>query len=63
MFKISAMEVLDGDDVRLSSRGRHAERDIVQVRIKVSKYYKKVLEYKTKLIISTIKYAEQCKKM
>ena len=26
-----AMEVLDGDDVRLSSRGRYAERDIVQV--------------------------------
>lgn len=26
-----AMEVLDGDDVRLSSRGRSAERDIVQV--------------------------------
>ena len=25
------MEVLDGDDVRLSSRGKHAERDIVQV--------------------------------
>ncbi|XP_076106407.1 copine-8-like [Mytilus galloprovincialis] len=25
-----AMDVLDGDDVRLSSRGRHAERDIVQ---------------------------------
>ncbi|WAR25920.1 CPNE8-like protein [Mya arenaria] len=25
-----AMEVLDGDDVRLSSRGRYAERDIVQ---------------------------------
>ena len=27
----TAMEVLDGDDVRLSSRGRFAERDIVQV--------------------------------
>ncbi|XP_066899609.1 copine-9 isoform X5 [Kogia breviceps] len=26
-----AMEELDGDDVRLSSRGRYAERDIVQV--------------------------------
>lgn len=26
-----AMNVLDGDDVRLSSRGRYAERDIVQV--------------------------------
>lgn len=26
-----AMEELDGDDVRLSSRGRVAERDIVQV--------------------------------
>jgi len=25
------MEVLDGDDIRLSSRGRYAERDIVQV--------------------------------
>ena len=25
------MEVLDGDEVRLSSRGRYAERDIVQV--------------------------------
>jgi len=25
------MEVLDGDDVRLSSKGRYAERDIVQV--------------------------------
>lgn len=27
-----AMEELDGDTVRLSSRGRNAERDIVQVR-------------------------------
>ena len=26
------MEELDGDTVRLSSRGRYAERDIVQVR-------------------------------
>ena len=25
------MDVLDGDDIRLSSRGRYAERDIVQV--------------------------------
>jgi len=25
------MNTLDGDDVRLSSRGRYAERDIVQV--------------------------------
>jgi hypothetical protein len=25
------MHVLDGDDQRLSSRGRYAERDIVQV--------------------------------
>ncbi|XP_052084520.1 copine-8-like [Mytilus californianus] len=25
-----AMDILDGDDVRLSSRGKHAERDIVQ---------------------------------
>ena len=31
MDTFSAMEVLDGDDVRLSSRGRYAERDIVQV--------------------------------
>lgn len=27
-----AMEELDGDEVRVSSRGRIAERDIVQVR-------------------------------
>lgn len=27
----SAMEELDGDEVRVSSRGRFAERDIVQV--------------------------------
>jgi len=26
-----AMKVLDGDDVRLSAKGRYAERDIVQV--------------------------------
>jgi len=25
------MKVLDGDDVRLSAKGRYAERDIVQV--------------------------------
>ena len=31
-FVIVAMEELDGDTVRLSSRGRYAERDIVQVR-------------------------------
>ena len=30
-ISIAAMEVLDGDDVRLSSRGKYAERDIVQV--------------------------------
>jgi len=27
----AAMKVLDGDDVRLSAKGRYAERDIVQV--------------------------------
>lgn len=32
LFLITAMEELDGDTVRLSSRGRTAERDIVQVR-------------------------------
>ena len=31
MFGVSAMNVLDGDDVRLSAHGRLAERDIVQV--------------------------------
>lgn len=31
-FNVAAMNILDGDDVRLSSRGRYAERDIVQVR-------------------------------
>ena len=31
-FRLIAMEELDGDTVRLSSRGRYAERDIVQVR-------------------------------
>ena len=31
MFHCLAMDILDGDDVRLSSRGRYAERDIVQV--------------------------------
>jgi len=30
----TAMKVLDGDDVRLSAKGRYAERDIVQVRYK-----------------------------
>jgi len=30
-FVCAAMNVLDGDDVRLSARGRYAERDIVQV--------------------------------
>ena len=28
---VSAMDILDGDDVRLSHQGRYAERDIVQV--------------------------------
>ena len=32
----SAMNVLDGDDVRLSHRGQYAERDIVQVSVWVS---------------------------
>lgn len=31
-FLMTAMEELDGDTVRLSSRGRYAERDIVQVK-------------------------------
>lgn len=31
------MEELDGDDVRVSSRGRYAERDIVQVTLGVLK--------------------------
>lgn len=30
-----AMEELDGDEVRVSSRGRLAERDIVQVRLEI----------------------------
>lgn len=30
-FSSSAMVELDGDEVRISSRGRYAERDIVQV--------------------------------
>lgn len=29
---MTAMEELDGDTVHLSSRGRYAERDIVQVK-------------------------------
>uniref|UniRef100_A0A8C6YWW0 Copine C-terminal domain-containing protein n=1 Tax=Nothoprocta perdicaria TaxID=30464 RepID=A0A8C6YWW0_NOTPE len=29
--EFEAMEELDGDEVRVSSRGRYAERDIVQV--------------------------------
>ena len=33
---MKAMEELDGDTVRLSSRGRYAERDIVQVNLHVS---------------------------
>lgn len=33
MFFVSvAMVELDGDDIRISSRGKLAERDIVQVR-------------------------------
>ena len=31
MCVCAAMKVLDGDDVRLSAKGRFAERDIVQV--------------------------------
>lgn len=31
LFLSTAMEELDGDEVRVSSRGRFAERDIVQV--------------------------------
>lgn len=31
-FYFQAMIELDGDDVRVSSRGKYAERDIVQVR-------------------------------
>jgi len=31
MYVCTAMKVLDGDDVRLSAKGRYAERDIVQV--------------------------------
>lgn len=31
-----AMEELDGDEVRVSSRGRYAERDIVQVTLSLS---------------------------
>lgn len=32
LFYFQAMVELDGDDVRVSSRGKYAERDIVQVR-------------------------------
>lgn len=31
----SAMIELDGDEIRISSRGRYAERDIVQVKVHV----------------------------
>jgi len=30
---VLAMNILDGDNVRLSSYGRYAERDIVQVSV------------------------------
>lgn len=33
------MEELDGDEVRVSSRGRVAERDIVQVMLPIQDYY------------------------
>ena len=33
---MTAMEELDGDTVRLSSRGKYAERDIVQVKKAIS---------------------------
>lgn len=32
LLYFQAMVELDGDDVRVSSRGKYAERDIVQVR-------------------------------
>lgn len=42
----SAMVELDGDDIRISSRGKLAERDIVQVALLIysSFYYIKPLE-------------------
>ncbi len=33
LYNFSAMEELDGDDVRLSSHGKEASRDIVQVNL------------------------------
>lgn len=39
----AAMNVLDGDDVRLSSKGRYAERDIVQVNIGIIKRYARLM--------------------
>ena len=42
--QFDAMDELDGDDVRLSSRGRYAERDIVQVKIQSGHIQKAVLK-------------------
>lgn len=41
-----AMEVLDGDDVRLTSRGRAAERDIVQVGLNFQRIVKQFYQHK-----------------
>ena len=41
--QFDAMDELDGDDVRLSSRGRYAERDIVQVNIQSGHIQKQYL--------------------
>jgi len=46
------MEVLDGDDVRLSSRGKYAERDIVQV-CQHKHISDHLSEHKTGLIFTT----------
>lgn len=44
-FSLSAMVELDGDDIRISSRGKLAERDIVQVTLNKRKKSSKTLIY------------------
>lgn len=39
------MVELDGDEVRISSRGRFAERDIVQVGCGAFNVYRKLLDF------------------
>lgn len=57
------MVELDGDEVRISSRGRYAERDIVQVRLTIPPLFFFYCSVLLSLIVLTLTQNENTSKI